>query len=222
MSQRLAWYKQDFIHQLWQKKQWYYMNYKNHVILKVPANSHALCVSHTPADSKHRSLACRTISRLRTHNSGPTCSLTIKVKNCIQNSPIKGTKWVLLSNKLTRSRKDSKIRTATFDNLRKSSNIFDHVRKLSENLRQCGKVIGNFLGNSGNMDKKISRIWLKKSWQVYFFYLLYQLSQIIQEWRPDAERISRKVCKKSRYTLSRTRNKTKLQIPYFWSVDLSL
>ena len=69
--------------------------------------------------------------------------------------------------KQARSRWDFELRTATFGSLWKSS----------EHLWQCSEVVGTssamfgsrrkFFWNSDNMDTKITRIRLRKSWQVY-------------------------------------------------------
>ena len=133
---------------------WYYLfsykkgdnNNKNSVNRRklIPANSHTLCVSHTPADLKHQSHACKTISH---------AWLTIldylfinhQCKNLTststQNSPVNSAKcWVWVpNNKLTRLHRDFKTSHCDIQQpseiIRTSSGIFGNVWKSSEHLQ---------------------------------------------------------------------------------------
>ena len=134
----------------------------------IPANSHALCVHESHACGSKTSISCieDNFSRL-THNSGLLVHqpLTWKIQvNFPQNSLVNGAKcrvWVL-NNKQMRPRRDFKVRTVTFGNLRKSSALFGSRRDIFGNVRTSSEIFWKF----GCYGYEMSRIWLRKSWQV--------------------------------------------------------
>ena len=120
----------------------------------IPANSHALCVSLMPADLRHRSHASRTSSHAWLTNLAELFFNTWLITKIKFNTVFLNPRMHLTLPQHTK--------ISSFKGLR---NFFWNLRQHSEVLR---KLSGMF-GNSRHNDIKTSRIWLKNSWQVYYY-----------------------------------------------------
>ena len=125
----------------------------------IPANSHALGVSLTPAGWKLRSHACGPISHAWLKNVSCCCLAWHNFQKYVNSDPCKErnpcVKWINDNTFLAISDfvDERFLDNFTFGRLRTSSGIFGNDRVVFK--------------NPSTPRIKISRLYLRKSWQVY-------------------------------------------------------